>query len=475
MPSQGHRERINLGASGDFGVYGVPGRAEILTERVLRYCSGLLCCLGLAVLTVALIAMTPPVPAKRDPTTLPVSSKLASRLKHHVEYLASPDLKGRQPGTAGNRAAAEYIKERFREAGLTPLPSLGGFGQPVTPELGDNIIGVREATTSLASSPWLLLGAHYDHLGGNFLGADDNAAAVAILLETADALPSLAHHHVVFVTFNTEEPPYIRTPLMGSQHFVDHLPPEIGAPGRIQAALIMDLMGGVHWEPLRDVIFAAGAEKAPNLYRRVKDAIAQFQPEGECGPPPARARDGEPLSWTPAPSSTPSPCHLSVLPVGMHVIEEIPLVGQVSFSDYDAFRNAGVPFLFLSAGRTPRYHQTSDLPDTLHYERMAVTVRWLQQLLGVVDQDTRPYEFVPDGLEFADEVASFRPLVAKAAQWNSRIPNTSMLSFWKVQHDDEWLRQLDPSVTSADAIKRLERISLRMQCLVADFPACFLL
>jgi len=380
-----------------------------------------------------------------DPRTLLVTSELANRLRIHVEYLAGPELKGRKPGTPGNRAAADYIAARFRELGLEALSSMGGYGQRISPALGDNLIGVRHGANPDSASPWLLIGAHYDHLGGQYLGADDNASAVAILLETARTLPRLPHHHLLFVAFNAEEPPYIRTPSMGSQYFVDHLPPEIGSPSHLQTAIIMDLMGGVHWEPLRDVVFAAGAEKSLGLYQRVN-----------ATPP------------------TPPPSPLTVLTLGLHLVEEIPLIGQVSFSDYDSFRNASVPFLFLSSGRTPRYHQTSDLPDTLHYERMAATVRWLANLGERMDQDSAPYEFQANRIEFADEVATLRALVAQAAKRDTGIPGTSSLSLWRLEQDDKWLKGLDLAAPTPEAVKRLERISIRLQCLLADFPACFL-
>jgi len=70
-------------------------------------------------------------------------SDLARRLHAHVAYLASPELKGRKPGTPGNRKAAEYIAAEFRKAGLEPLASLGGYTQAVAPSIGDNIMGMR--------------------------------------------------------------------------------------------------------------------------------------------------------------------------------------------------------------------------------------------------------------------------------------------------------------------------------------------
>src|SRR2546421_3706822 len=219
------------------------------------------------------------------------------------------------------------------------------------------------------------------------------------------------------MAFNAEEPPYIRTPLMGSQFFGDHLPVEIGTPSRLQAVIVMDLMGGVHWKPLRDVIFAAGAEKSPGLYGRVKEVSREASLlKREASIASSRGASLATDATTQRHERRDTPHALRALPIGMHLIEEIPLVGQVSFSDYDAFRNASVPFLFLSAGRTPRYHQPTDLPDTLHYERMAATVKWLANLAEQMDQDSAAYEFQANRIEFADEVTILLSLFAQAAK-----------------------------------------------------------
>ncbi len=397
-----------------------------------------------------------------DPGTLPVTSELARRLQRHVAVLAAPDLQGRKPGTEGNRKAAQFLADQFQAIGLEPLASLHGYRQQLDGGLGDNLIGMKPAAGPPGPAPWILVGAHFDHLGGKYLGADDNASAVGILLETARAMPALAHHHLLFVAFNAEEPPYIRTPLMGSQQFVDRLPSEIAMPSRVHAVIIMDLMGGVHWTPLRDTLFAAGAEQSPGLYARLKQA-SRLEARGSR----LEAVPSAPLASRPSP--------LAVLPLGMHLIEELPLVGQTSFSDYDSFRNVGVPFLFLSAGRTPRYHQPSDLPDTLHYERMAATVGWLQRLLPAVGEDRELYRIEKNRMELADDIATLRLLAALAAQEDSEIPGTSFLSRSKMRTDAQWLERLDPGRTTADDIRRLQRLSLRMQCLLADLPICFLL
>ena len=375
-----------------------------------------------------------------DPRSLPITSASGQRLQQHVSFLASPELSGRQPGSSGNRQAAHYIEEQFRAVGLQPLPSLGGYRQAISPTIGDNILGFLPPTAGSAPARWMLIGAHYDHLGYPFLGADDNASSVAILIETARRMTGLPDHGILFVAFNSEESPYFGKTEMGSQFLFHHLPPEIGHAGNLQAVVIMDLMGGVQWTPLKDAIFAAGAETSPTLYQRVKQA------------------------------SAPS---LTVFPVGMHLVEEIPEIGHKAFSDYDVFRNHGLPFLFLSAGRTPRYHTAGDVPSTLHYDRMAATVDWLRNLIALIGQDEAPYGFQADRVEWVDEVASFREIVNHALRDETRIPGTSRWSFYKLRQDAEWLRDADRLVPTPQNRDRLERISIRVQCLMAGYSGCF--
>ncbi len=372
--------------------------------------------------------------------------ELVERLRSHVAFLASPQLKGRKPGTPGNYAAADYIAAQFRDIGLDSFPSLGSYFQHISSTIGDNLIGVRHPSQgSLSLSRWLLLGAHFDHLGESggkiYFGADDNASAVAILLETARTLRPLNHYSFGSVAFNAEEPPYF---LKGSNFFVHHLPQEIGSPSAIQAVMVMDLMGGVFWAPLRNVVFALGAEKSERLYNRLKQTEVPEQ-------------------------------GLSILQIGIHLIEQVPLVGPLPFSDYHAFRNAGVPYVFLSSGRTPHYHKPTDRPDTLNYERMAQTVLWLQKVMYMIDEDAAPYGFQANRLEFADEIETVRSLVTLAADQATEIPGTSTLTRFKLQQDAEWLNTIRPSDATTGNIQRLEKISIRLQCLLADFPMAFLI
>lgn len=128
------------------------------------------------------------------------------------------------------------------------------------------------------------LGAHYDHLGeghaGIYRGADDNAAAVAILVEVARSLGRRSGKRgVLFAAFDAEEPPIFRSPTMGSQHFVDHPPLPLES---VDMMVCMDLVGhalGPEGTPpaVRNTVFAVGAERSSGTAAHV-EALAHAVP-----------------------------------------------------------------------------------------------------------------------------------------------------------------------------------------------------
>jgi hypothetical protein len=50
-------------------------------------------------------------------------------------------------------------------------------------------------------------------------------------------------------------------------------------------------------------------------------------------------------------------------------------------SDYEAFWDQRIPFLFLSAGRSRVYHTPEDTPDKLDHGKIAATARWLTRFV----------------------------------------------------------------------------------------------
>lgn len=137
-----------------------------------------------------------------------------AQLLQHVNELTSAAYAGRAVGTEGELRAAAYLTKQLTSWQLEPWGEQGltGFSHhftvPKTGKRGTNVIAVRKGATD----QWLLLVAHYDHLGVRqgevYPGADDNAAAVAILLETARCvalLPQAPIHNIAFIFTSGEE------------------------------------------------------------------------------------------------------------------------------------------------------------------------------------------------------------------------------------------------------------------------------
>jgi Zn-dependent M28 family amino/carboxypeptidase len=99
-----------------------------------------------------------------------------------IENLCSRECAGRRPGTPGGEAARALVVRAFRDAGLDP------YEQRVPGCGGANVLAKIRGDIDR----YVLVGAHFDHLGtiGRhvFWGADDNAAAVAVLVEVGRAL-----------------------------------------------------------------------------------------------------------------------------------------------------------------------------------------------------------------------------------------------------------------------------------------------
>jgi Zn-dependent M28 family amino/carboxypeptidase len=112
---------------------------------------------------------------------------------------------------------AEYIKQRF--AGYNLEVNFQEF--TVDEKIYKNVI----ATLNPHYTKRLIVGGHYD-VCGDFEGADDNASAVAGVIQTAKKLVEIKDKipfRIDFVCFTLEEPPYFGTDTMGSYQYVKYL------------------------------------------------------------------------------------------------------------------------------------------------------------------------------------------------------------------------------------------------------------
>ena len=209
-----------------------------------------------------LLLAPPAVSAQTCPDPGPVTSGLSLPLSA-VRYLADDGLKGRLAGSDGERCAGDFIAREFARLGLKPGGENGTFFQsldlasvlnPHAPGgTGRNVIATLEGSDPELKREWVVVGAHYDHLGEggtpNSLapgeraihnGADDNASGVATVLWVAERLAAGPRpaRSVAFVAFTGEE-----SGLLGSAYYVNH--PASGADP-IVAMVNLDMVGRLH-------------------------------------------------------------------------------------------------------------------------------------------------------------------------------------------------------------------------------------
>lgn len=313
----------------------------------------------------------------------PVKDFIAeAELNRMVTVLASDDMDGRNEGTAGWTAAREYIIGEMIACGIQPAGTTG-YEQPVTGATGINILGKVEGTDPVLKDRVIILSAHYDHLGncnGDICnGADDNAAAVAIILGVGCSLAAHPPARTVLIaSWDSEEPPTFCTADMGSQFYVDH--PTVPLD-RIDVAIALDLVGSELWPgSMHHTIL--GAETAQALV----DAV----------------------------DATPIPAGLKALRAGLHLVEETFAYGHQPWSDYDAFRNESVPVIFFSNGQNVRYHTPDDELDTLNLPKMEMEARLLLDLMNRLGQSQQSPVWQPGGADYKADVRTVKVLLTDA-------------------------------------------------------------
>jgi aminopeptidase YwaD len=145
---------------------------------------------------------------------------LSKTLRDHVTILASDSLAGRGFGFPEKHLAIDYITGQFRETGFSSLYDnyLHLFNHPLSFAMieGKNIIAVIEGSDPDLKNEYILIGAHYDHMGWKnensarvvYNGADDNASGTATIIEVGKLLMANREklgRSIIIVAFDGEE------------------------------------------------------------------------------------------------------------------------------------------------------------------------------------------------------------------------------------------------------------------------------
>jgi Zn-dependent M28 family amino/carboxypeptidase len=282
--------------------------------------------LSCAAASLLLAACAPTVIAPPAPVA-PAVPAFQAQLLEDVRILASDEMAGRDTGSAGGELARTYIVGRLEALGvaapamgrLQPWEATGRTRAGPKTYNGVNVIGVIPGTR--VSDKYIVVTAHYDHVGANdgqiFNGADDNASGVATMLALAAELKRQApEHSVIIVALDGEE-----RGLLGAKHFVEAPPVPLSS---ITMNLNFDMTARAETD---GKLWVTGTYQNPS-FRPILEAI-------------------------PADGSV-------ALAFGKDTPEDKGEDNWVEASDHGAFFRAQVPFLYLGVNYHPDYHRPSD-------------------------------------------------------------------------------------------------------------------
>ncbi|WP_417291639.1 M28 family peptidase [Corallibacter sp.] len=153
-------------------------------------------------------------------------------VKNMVSYLASDELNGRDTGTSGIEKAALFIEKELESYSVKPYFETYRDSFKVKDMNAYNVVGYLEGVDPKLKDEFVVIGAHYDHIGISKRivdndsianGANDNAAGTSSVLAMAKYFAAKKNNKrsLLFVLFSAEE-----KGLLGSDHLAKKLKAE---------------------------------------------------------------------------------------------------------------------------------------------------------------------------------------------------------------------------------------------------------
>lgn len=274
--------------------------------------------------------------------------ELESRLFRHVDVLAGL-IGPRHIGKPSSiEAAVAYIERQFSEMGERVARNAYSIGSAEVA----NLVVERRGTSR--PEQIIIVGAHYDTVPET-PGADDNASAVAMMIEVARLLSQVATRRTLrFVAFPCEEPPHFYTQTMGSQQYA------AGCRARgeqIIGMVALEMVGYYTAEESQTV--------PPLIPKWLRWA---FPKRGDF-----LAAVGNLASIRFLLSFRRGFKRASRFPLYAIALPET--IQEIRLSDNSSFWDQGYPALMVtdtSFLRNPHYHLASDTPETLDYGRLTM-------------------------------------------------------------------------------------------------------
>ncbi len=276
-----------------------------------------------------------------------------------------------------------------------------------------NVVGILEGSDPVLKNEYIVIGAHYDHLGrggegsGSLSprsgeihhGADDNASGTAGVIELARIFsaqkPGLKRT-LVFIGFGGEE-----EGLLGSNYYVNH--PLVPIANTV-AMINMDMIGRMKDRKLS----VGGVGTAQELREIVRQANAAESMS-------VTANAGSPL-----PKGVPivvSANGRTIMTTDPNGIFELTLTEDgYGPSDHSSFYTKQVPVLFFFTGTHIDYHKPSDTFDKINYNDEA-------RILSLVARIVRDVDSAPKRLSFTTAKSDAQPRTGGFRVYLGTIPN----------------------------------------------------
>ena len=287
---------------------------------------------------------------------------LRERLEKHVFTLASDSLQGREAGTIYARKAADYIARYWEEFGLdffvrnTFLQPFGFDEFWGAVDEFQNVVGVIRGNDPVLRNEYIVVGAHFDHLGvcgwtgAIYNGADDNASGTAVLIELARMLrenQSNFKRSIILIGFDAEE-----IGLFGSIYFAKTFN-TIAPNGRIALMFSLDMVG---WYEANGAIEYVGTGT-------IRNGCALILNE-------------------------------QLIPDGLNVIAREFETSIFYATDTKPFAIRGIPTLHVFTGMESPIHTPEDEAHLIDLDGMVLITEHLRNLIEFIAQDT---EFASSG------------------------------------------------------------------------------
>lgn len=223
---------------------------------------------------------------------------------------------------------------------------------------GRNVIGIIEGSDPQLKNEYIVMGAHYDHLGIDHLktssmykgnepqihnGADDNASGTTGLMELAEKFGADKNdlkRSLIFIAFSGEE-----LGLLGSSYFTNNSPVQISS---ISAMLNMDMIGRLSDDKALTVIGAGTS----SIWKNVLN-------------------DKNRYNFKLALSD-----------------------GGSGGSDHQAFTNKNIPVLFFFTGTHNDYHKPTDDADKINYTGQEEVVNYVYEIANTIQGRADRPDFV---------------------------------------------------------------------------------